>query len=216
METLLRAGVDSIEHGVLEHDIAQSETLKFWVSSGARLVPTLLIASLVSGPNGELYSEQARANLARAYAAGVRIVAGTDSTVGAMAATSLHDELRYMVEAGMSEGDVLRAATGSAAELLGLGERGVIAEGMVADAVLLRSNPLERIESTTDIDVVFRDGRLVHESPPWPQPPQLAQYAVGDPLVVEYTDCTEEIFPQQVLVRYDRSNFATEGVRTLT
>lgn len=42
-----------------------------------------------------------------------------------MAATSLHDELRYMVEAGMSEGDVLRAATGSAAELLGLGERGV-------------------------------------------------------------------------------------------
>lgn len=82
METLLRAGVDSIEHGVLEHDIAQPETLKFWVSSGARLVPTLLIASLVSGPNGELYSEQAQANLARAYAAGVRIVAGTDSTVG--------------------------------------------------------------------------------------------------------------------------------------
>lgn len=216
VETLLRAGVDSIEHGVLERDIAQSETLKLWATSGARLVPTLLITSLVSGPDGELYSEQARANLARAYAAGVRIVVGTDSTVGAMAATSLHDELRYMAEAGMSEGDVLRAATGSAAELLGLAERGVIAEGMAADAVLLHSNPLERIENTTDIDLVFRDGLLVHESTPWPQPPQLAQYALGGPLVVDYTDCTETIFQREVLVRYDRSNFASEGVRTLT
>lgn len=216
VEMLLRAGVDSIEHGVLEHAIANEGMLKLWATSGARLVPTLLITSLISGPDQELYLEHARANLTRAYASGVRIVAGTDSTVGAMSATSLHDELRYMVEAGMSEQDVLCAATSHAAELLGISQRGVIAEGKLADAVLLRSNPLERIENTTDIDLVFRDGTLVHETPPPPQPPKLAKYSPTGPSVVEFTDTTEAIFPQQVVLRYDRSNFANEGVRTVT
>lgn len=216
VETLLRAGVDSIEHGVLEHGIAHEEMLKLWADSGARLVPTLLITSLISGPDGELYLKHARANLALAYASGVRIVAGTDSTVGAMPATSLHDELRYMVDAGMSEQDVVCAATSNAAELLGLSERGVIAEGKRADALLLRSNPLEQIENTTDIDLVFHNGLLMHETPPPPKQPELAMYAPNGPLLVEYIDRTETTFPHEVLMRYDRSNFASEGVRTLT
>lgn len=93
------------------------------------------------------------------------LFAGPDSMVGAMPANTLHDELRRMVEAGMTASDALRAATADAADLLGLPDRGVIAPGHRADLVLLGSNPLERIENVADIDLVLRDGVVVHRVP---------------------------------------------------
>lgn len=216
VDTLVELGVDSIEHGVLEHDLAEDDRLRAWARSGARLVPTLTIAALFAGPGGDFYLDQASPNLTRAHRAGVRIVAGTDSMTGAMPANSLHEELRLMVEAGMTETEVLRAATADAAELLGLDDRGVIAEGKVADLVLLGSNPLERIESVADIDMVFTSGVLTHQAPAPPQPPELSDYAVVGADVLEYTDRTGATVPDEALVRYDRSRFTTEGVRALT
>lgn len=216
VDTLVELGVDSIEHGVLEHDLAEDDGLGDWARSGARLVPTLTIAALFAGPSGELYLDRASPNLTRAHRAGVRIVAGTDSMTGAMPANSLHEELRLMVEAGMTEEEVLRAATTDAAELLGLDDRGVIAEGKVADLVLLGSNPLEQIENVSDVDMVFTDGVLVHQAPTPPRPPELSEYIVTGPDVLEYTDRTGTAVPDDAVVRYDRSRFAAEGVRTLT
>ncbi|WP_147915767.1 amidohydrolase family protein [Ruania zhangjianzhongii] len=215
VDTLLELGVDSIEHGVLEHDLAENEGLQMWSNSGTPLVPTLAIAALFAGPDGELYLDQASRNLTRAHRAGVRIVAGTDSMTGAMPANSMHEELRLMVEAGMTEAEALRAATTDAAALLGLNDRGGIAEGKAADLVLLGSNPLERIENVADIDLVFAGGVLVHRAPDRPRPPELAEYSVTGPDVLEYIDRTEATLPGEVVLRYDRSRFAAEGVRSL-
>lgn len=216
VDALVGLGVDSIEHGALEHDLVEGDGLQDWARSGARLVPTLTIAALFAGPGGELYLDRASPNLRRAHRAGVRIVAGTDSMTGAMPADSLHEELRLMVEAGMTEGEVLRAATTDAAGLLGLDDRGVIAEGKVADLVLLGSNPLERIENVADIDMVFTGGVLTHQAPAAPQPPELSDYIVVGPDVLEYTDRTGGTVPDEAIVRYDRSRFTTDGVRSLT
>lgn len=216
VDTLLELGVDSIEHGVIEHELTESGTLAQWASSGIPLVPTLTIASLFPGPDGALYIDQASANLARAHRAGVPIVAGTDAMIGAMPANSLHDELRLMVEAGMSEAEVLRAATADAATLLDLDDRGVIAEGRVADLVLLGSDPLEQIENVADIDRVFAGGALVHHAPAPTPPPALSDYAVVGPEVLEYSDRTGATVPGAAVVRYDRRRFEAEGIRFLT
>src|SRR5699024_9433777 len=174
---LLALGVDSIEHGVIEHEIQGDDLLRAWAHAGSRLVPTLTIAAVFPSPDGTLYIDTARRNLTRAHQAGVRITAGTDSMIGAMPASSLHDELRRMVEAGMSEAAAIRAATADAAELLRRPDRGVVAPGRRADLVLLRSDPLVQIENLADIDLVVQNGTIIHRAPAPPPPPALATYA---------------------------------------
>ncbi|MEX0593423.1 MAG: amidohydrolase family protein, partial [Balneolaceae bacterium] len=56
---------------------------------------------------------------------------------------------------------VLEMATLAPAQYYGLEqEQGSLAPGMAADLVLLRSNPVEDIRATQQIDAVVRDGRL--------------------------------------------------------
>ena len=57
--------------------------------------------------------------------------------------------------------DALIAATSSAANLIGEGERGTIEEGRIADLVLLDANPLENISALRLIAAVFHEGRRV-------------------------------------------------------
>ncbi|ASR33808.1 hypothetical protein BAY61_01070 [Prauserella marina] len=211
---LLDAGVDSLEHGVIEHDLAEGDTVSRWKAAGTKLVPTLTIAAFVKDENGKPYLDRASRNLARAAEAGVPIVAGTDSMVGAMPANSLHDELRHMVAAGLSPADALSAATADAANFLGLEGRGMIAEGAVADLVLLNSDPLEEIENVGDIDRVFQDGRIVYHTQV-PKRPVLREYVAREP-TLSFVDRTKATASSEAFLRYDTSQFAEDGVRVLS
>jgi imidazolonepropionase-like amidohydrolase len=93
--------------------------------------------------------------------AGVPIVAGTDvGTSGVVPGFTLHDELELMVNAGMSNQEVLASATRLPAEWLGVqDDRGTIATGMRADLVLLSANPLENIGNTRKIAGVLLNGK---------------------------------------------------------
>jgi len=55
-------------------------------------------------------------------------------------------ELRYMVDVGMASIDALRAATSVASDLCDLGHRGRIAEGSVADLLVVAGNPVDDID----------------------------------------------------------------------
>jgi imidazolonepropionase-like amidohydrolase len=112
---LIEAGVDSIEHGVLE-EAAPAELLRAWANKRTFLIPTLSISEVVNNANQQSYLTQAGRNLKHAVTAGVRIAAGTDSMVGAMPADTLHHELQLMVTAGIAPGQAIQAATGNAAE----------------------------------------------------------------------------------------------------
>lgn len=96
----------------------------------------------------------------RAHLAGVPILAGTDALDAfVLHGTSLHDELAYLVRAGLTPLDALRAATIVPARLLGRGgETGRIETGQRADLLLLTQNPLENIEATRLIDTVVANG----------------------------------------------------------
>jgi len=94
----------------------------------------------------------------------VPLLAGTDTAAGVdvLPGFSLHTELEYFVEAGLSPMEALQTATRNPAEFLGLlGETGTIAKGKLANLVLLDANPLNDIRNTRKIDAVVLNGRLL-------------------------------------------------------
>ena len=99
---------------------------------------------------------------ARLHRARIPLLAGSDSgDTYTVAGFSIHDELALLVEAGLSPRDALNAATSAPAQYLGMTDcLGSVAEGKMADFVLLEANPLEDIHNTRTIRAVVRDGRL--------------------------------------------------------
>jgi imidazolonepropionase-like amidohydrolase len=103
----------------------------------------------------------------RAIEEGALVLAGTDAgDLFVPPGASLHDELALLVQAGMSEMQALRAATADATAVLGLSDRGAIRKGAKADIVVLRSDPLQDIENTRDIETVIVSGTIVRPTPP--------------------------------------------------
>lgn len=97
------------------------------------------------------------------HEAGVPIGAGTDTPIGfAAPGYSLHSELEMLVRAGLSPLEALRSATIRPAEFFGLeGEMGTIEPGMLADLVLLSSNPLDDITNSRTVQAVVTKGELL-------------------------------------------------------
>lgn len=76
---------------------------------------------------------KARTSVLAAYKAGVKIAVGTDAP--AIPHGRNADELVALVERGLQPLEVLRAATLAAAELVGVADRGRLAEGLLADVI---------------------------------------------------------------------------------
>ncbi len=104
---------------------------------------------------------------------GGRILACSDSPQMFMVAGfALHDELRAMVDAGLTPRQALDAATANAAayfaqlpnkgSALGIApDFGAVAPGRRADLLLLRADPTENIDATRAIDAVMIRGKLL-------------------------------------------------------
>ena len=97
-----------------------------------------------------------------AHAAGVQILAGTDTPDSfAFPGSGLHDELEHLVQAGLSPLAALRTATIEPARFLGLeGKAGVIEQGARADLVLLSGNPLDDIAAVRTTRTVVLAGAV--------------------------------------------------------
>jgi len=96
----------------------------------------------------------------------IRFLTGTDlGTTGIVPGESLHDELALLVDAGYTAAEVLRAATLSPADFLGLTDSlGTIERGKIPDMVLLEADPLVDIANARRIAFVFQRGRVVSRS----------------------------------------------------
>lgn len=96
------------------------------------------------------------------WKAGVPLLAGSDSPeFFIVAGFSLHDELRTMVEAGLTPFAALQTATINPATFLEVNKRtGTIEVGKEADMILLDKNPLDNIEHTRLIHAVFTQSAL--------------------------------------------------------
>jgi imidazolonepropionase-like amidohydrolase len=93
--------------------------------------------------------------------AGVEIVVGADDNGSAAcwAGGAYLDELRLLHEAGLTNAEVLSAATIHGAKLIAPDpDFGVVAAGKRADLVLVDGNPLDDITVTSKIAEVFQGG----------------------------------------------------------
>jgi imidazolonepropionase-like amidohydrolase len=92
----------------------------------------------------------------------VGLLAGTDEfNPYCYAGFGLHDELGWLVKAGLTPAEALRAATSSPARFLGWeAKMGTVAEGRVADLVVLDADPLADIANTRRVWAVVSRGTL--------------------------------------------------------
>lgn len=176
IKAAVRNGVRSIEHGIYLDD----EGIAMMLDRGAWLVPTLaapraVLAYAAAGgelPAGVLAKAQMvvethTAAFRRAVDAGVRIAMGTDSGVGPHGDNL--DELRLMVDGGMSPLAALHAATSSAAELCGVADRlGTVEVGKRADLTVFGGDVVDLVakggQAMRDaVRHVWIDGRTVHQ-----------------------------------------------------
>ena len=108
-------------------------------------------------PKAAAIGPQLQATFARAHKAGVKIAFGTDAGVFPHGENA--KEFGYMVEAGMSPIDAIRAATVSAALLLDQPARlGMVAPGFAADIVAVDGDPLRDVKLLEQVKFVMKDG----------------------------------------------------------
>ncbi|HWI63168.1 MAG TPA: amidohydrolase family protein [Symbiobacteriaceae bacterium] len=111
---------------------------------------------------GALYRQVTRT----LHAEGARLCLGTDApNPYVVPGFSVHDELRYLIEAGLSPFEALAAATRNAAECLGRqAEFGTVAPGLRADLLLLTANPLTDVAHAARRAGVMLRGRWLPEA----------------------------------------------------
>ena len=152
----VEAGAGSIEHGCyLAED---PDLLKIMADQGIFLVPTFEVYEYHATVSAPHMQERARAlreihreTLHQALAAGVKVVAGTDA--GGFVHGDNAGEVELLVEKGMTPMQALQAATGWAAECVGLDQDiGTIQSGKLADLLVVDGDPLGDIRVLRDQD----------------------------------------------------------------
>ncbi|KAL3956698.1 hypothetical protein ACCO45_009544 [Purpureocillium lilacinum] len=162
-DAALLAGFDIVTAVPVDGPLDAS-TVQGFAEQGIAVVPTL--CSVQQASQGEATPGCdfgfAIAAVRQLYCAGVRICAGTTAyqrrNTTIPFGTSLHDELELLSKAGLSNLDVLRAATCVPATVFRLHDRGTIEAGKRADLVLVHGTPLTDLTATRRIRQAWIEG----------------------------------------------------------
>jgi imidazolonepropionase-like amidohydrolase len=164
-------GVTSIEHGTFMN----AEDMELAKKYGTYLVPTIIAGKSVADSakipgyfppviarKAIEVGTQIQQNFAKAYKAGVKIAFGTDA--GVYAHGKNYIEFQYMVEAGMPPMEAIKAATTSAADLLGISDKtGSISKGKMADIIAVDGDPLADIKVMKNVSFVMKEGKIYNQ-----------------------------------------------------
>lgn len=158
----INGGADSIEHtGLMSEKVIDD-----MVRKGVYLVPTMytndtfdlskLKPEIKKQVEKELplFEESFRLALKK----GVKMAFGSDS--GQIPHGENAKEFTALVKRGMGPLQAIQSATIHAADLMSLPDRGEIKEGLRADVIAVRGNPLEKISVLENVPFVMKEGRV--------------------------------------------------------
>ncbi|WP_372365871.1 amidohydrolase family protein [Candidatus Uabimicrobium sp. HlEnr_7] len=164
IENAILAGVASIEHG----STLDEELITLMKEKGTFLVPTTYALDVIYQRKDkmppvyrkklEMIYQLAKKSHKLAIAHKVKIAFGTDT--GVFPYEDAVKEFSALVNLGMEEVEVIRAATIYAAELLGVEDRGKIKPGLLADMIAVKGNPLKNIEFMENAVFVMKGGTV--------------------------------------------------------
>lgn len=163
----IEAGANSIEHGTFLNE----EVIEKMKENNVFLVMDLLATHYDLVEKSRDYSDKQLAHsnqeefnnyknrFTQAYQAGVKMALGTDSGVYPHGRNA--EQLKMMVDAGMTTVDAIRSSTILAAELIGIDENaGSVEPGKWADIVAVRGNPLEDVTFLENVQFVMKEGKI--------------------------------------------------------
>ena len=171
----IEAGVDSIEHG----SFMKPETITLMKNKGTFLTPTLMAGEYIMAKIDH-YPPALQAKAKAAFSArsemfrnalkmGVKISFGTDAAVFPHGENA--KEFALMVGLGMQPIEALRSATASTAELFGIAQKtGTLEKGKFADVIAMLGDPTADITATERVSFVMKEGKIIRNGPPTPQP----------------------------------------------
>lgn len=172
IKNALRAGVTSIEHGI----VLDQESIDLFLAKETFLVPTLHITRILSEKGDaaglseasqrkeEQLAKEGQGCFRRACEAGVKVALGTDAFIADMHGSNAA-ELQLMMEAGgFSAMEAIVAGTKNAAECCLLDDQvGTLEASKLADFLLIEGYPLDDIAILQDPEriTVYKEGVLV-------------------------------------------------------
>jgi len=161
----IRAGIDSIEHASLIDD----EGIRLAKEHGTYLVMDIYNDDYILNeapkyglPTENLDKEKMvghlqRENFRKAFQAGVKMAFGTDAGVYPHGDNA--KQFFYMVKYGMTPAQAIRAATSSAADLIGRDKVvGTLQAGKYADIIAVNADPLADVRALEHVDFVMKGG----------------------------------------------------------
>jgi imidazolonepropionase-like amidohydrolase len=159
------AGIDSIEHASLIDD----EGIRLAKEHGTYLVMDIYNDDYILNeapkyglPTENLDKERTvgrlqRENFRKAVQAGVKMAFGTDAGVYPHGDNAR--QFFYMVKFGMTPAQAIRAATSSAADLIGRAKNvGTLEAGKYADIIAVNADPLADVRALEHVDFVMKGG----------------------------------------------------------
>ena len=156
----LRAGVDTIEHGVGFTDTELDEVAR----RGIYWVPTVTVLNFVAPGRGGVWAKMVdteKAAFQEGLKKNVKIALGTDAGGFDWKAVNEADEFVYYANYGMTPMQAIRAGTVVPAELLGWSDKaGTIEKGKWADIVAVSGDPLKDITELKRVKFVMKAGAV--------------------------------------------------------
>ena len=172
VKNALRAGIDSIEHGVFLDD----EAVQLFLARKTALIPTIsapfhILEKGIKGGVPAYAVEKTKKvskthieSAKKAYREGVTIAMGTDAGTPFNGHGENLKELELLVGIGLSPMEALLSATGTASETLGLGSQiGTIEQGKLADLIVVEGDPTQDVtllQKKENLVIVMKDGRF--------------------------------------------------------